>query len=266
MKNHEIKIGPAMALEMLKQNKINRAIKDNVIFEYARQMKAGLWKEGTGETIKISVNNNILDGQHRLLALVKANMTLLFLVVYGLEEDVFSVLDTGVKRSPGDVLHIAGVKMSVITAAGIRKYYALTTGTHLSVSRGLSNAEMLTMYESRSKFWDAASTMAYEWYGKSQRLFPTSEWSGFFAYFHDYSNADAFNFMDALASGLKLDSKDPIGLLRQKLYFVAINKKFTMTPTHRSALIIKTWNYYRRRKLISHLKFNPETEEFPRPI
>jgi hypothetical protein len=266
MKTHEMLISPAIASEMLKQNKTNRVLREVLVMEYARQMKAGLWKEGTGETITISENKNILNGQHRLHALVKANVSLRFLVVYGLAEDVFSVLDTGLKRTPGDTLFIAGVTQYNVTAAGVRKYFSLKAGVQLNKTRAISNTEMLALYTSRSKFWDGVALMAIDWYKKSQRMMTTSDWAGFYAFFHDLDENDCFNFLDALANGLNLEAADPVNLLRQKLYFSAINKKFTLTTNHKTALIIKAWNYYRKRKKISMLRFNPETDAFPKPI
>jgi hypothetical protein len=57
----------------------------------------------------------------------------------------------------------------------------------------------------------------------------------------------------------------PIGLLRKKLLEDKIsNKKFSIAL--KNAFIIKTWNYYRKNEMVKILKFDFETEKFPKAI
>ena len=60
-----------LALELLKANSTNRELRNHVVEGYVDQMKKGQWREDTGETIKISKTGRLLDGQHRLNAIVK---------------------------------------------------------------------------------------------------------------------------------------------------------------------------------------------------
>ena len=66
-------ITPSIAKGLLESNTKNRGINELVVSRYANDILKGNWKEDTGEAIKISKMNIILDGQHRLCAIVKAN-------------------------------------------------------------------------------------------------------------------------------------------------------------------------------------------------
>ncbi|NCC66460.1 MAG: hypothetical protein EOM15_17640 [Spirochaetia bacterium] len=74
------RITPEMATRMLSGNKDNRAINKSRVTLYAKAMKEGRWVEN-GQTIIISTDGFLIDGQHRLTALVAAGVTLEMLVV-----------------------------------------------------------------------------------------------------------------------------------------------------------------------------------------
>jgi hypothetical protein len=76
MKFNVEKINPQGAEFLLIKNTINRKLRPSIVRDFARQMRLNLWRENTGEAIKITSNGHLLDGQHRLTALVKAGVTL----------------------------------------------------------------------------------------------------------------------------------------------------------------------------------------------
>lgn len=260
-------ITPVKAAELLKKNNMNRLLRKNDLNEYARQMVAGLWKEETGEAIKIADDNTILDGQHRLQALILANISLRFMVITGLDKSVFTVLDSGIKRSSGDILHIAGIHDSNNVAAGIRKYVILKSGRVLgrttNASTKYSSSEILSAYLSRIKFWDAATLMSNQWYDKSKRILPKSEFMGLYAFLFDIHPDDAFVFMSSLADGLNLESNNPIYLLREKLLMAKLNTRFNLLNTIKTALIIKAWNAFRNKQTFKILKYDIERDNYP---
>jgi len=111
-------INPAKAEELLKQNTSNRRLNDAVVAHYANQMSNGTWPF-TGHPIVIGISGRLLDGQHRLKAIIKANVSMPMLVVRGIENeaDAFDAIDTGKLRSSGDVLSAKGYKQSHALAA-----------------------------------------------------------------------------------------------------------------------------------------------------
>lgn len=261
METKTIKITPAIARTMLSKNSINRPLKQMTVDIYTREMMAGLWREETGESIKFATDGSLLDGQHRLHSVINSNATLNFLVVENLDKEIFKFIDTGTKRTPGDVFYTAGYSNGVRLASGLRKYYLLKIEqTHHS--KAPSNGELIDLYLAREKFWNAAATMSNDWYRK-ERLLTTSDFMGFYAYFYDIDQGMAFEFMEKLGLGDNLNSDSPIKLLRNKLILGKSSHKFKLSLNERSALIIKTWNYFRKNVVIKNLVFSPKREEFP---
>ena len=103
-----VKIGPEDAMAMLEMNGANRPLNDQHVKRIARQIADGKWKFN-GDTIKIAVSNDILDGQHRLWAIIEAKAAVETIVVRGIEPDAFATIDTLRKpRSGSDVLALLG--------------------------------------------------------------------------------------------------------------------------------------------------------------
>jgi hypothetical protein len=272
-------ITPEIARQLLVNNKMNRAINTTRVNEYARLMSAGLWKEETGESIKIDEDNNVLDGQHRLLAIIKSGIQLNFLIVSGLETNVFNVIDTGTSRTAADIFHIAGVMQPNNYASIITRYIGLSTG-HMAVLRQdtktggglalktmkISKAELLSIYNHKIKFWKAVVSMTQHWNALFQRTLSISELGALYAYFYDIDTDDAFKFMESLCTGVSLESDDPIRLLREKLIFSKMNSKLKIPSVQKLGLIYKTWNLFRKNQKVKILRYNRETEDFPVPV
>lgn len=113
------KITPTMAREMLKANTANRAIRRGHVEGLARDIEQGNYKLNA-ESIKFDKDGVLLDGQHRLSAIVKANKAVDSVVVRGLDPDVKVTIDTGKKRNFGDVLRLEGAKEAAKLAAATR--------------------------------------------------------------------------------------------------------------------------------------------------
>ena len=101
-----VDLTPAEAEAMLSHNTRNRNVRVNDVAGYARDMLAGDW-QFTAEPIKFDTDGVLIDGQHRLLALVAAgkespDIAVKVIVVRNLEPEAQEALDTGISRCPGD--------------------------------------------------------------------------------------------------------------------------------------------------------------------
>ena len=112
-------IDPETATRWLAANEANRHLRVAQVNKYASDMAAGRWHL-TGSPIQFAVDGRLLDGQHRLAAIVKSGVTLPMFVVRGLASTAQSYMDTGAKRTVADQLSIAGYKNSSVLAAGAR--------------------------------------------------------------------------------------------------------------------------------------------------
>lgn len=91
----------------------------DTVTAYAEDMAAGRWKEN-GETIKFDSEGRLIDGQHRLAAVVRANTPIQFFVVRGLDNSVMDTIDYGVKRSIENALQFQCKSYESGAAAAVR--------------------------------------------------------------------------------------------------------------------------------------------------
>lgn len=115
MRSEIMNITPNVAREMLEHNmKNNRRQNHDTVNRYARIMKAGGWNL-THQGIAFDCNGELIDGQHRLSAIVAANVPVQMMVTYGVErhEGEAFTIDAGRKRTVLNIMQISGITDSV---------------------------------------------------------------------------------------------------------------------------------------------------------
>ena len=117
MESKVITITPDMARDMLEKNMANnRKLNHNTIKRYARIMKAGGWNL-THQGIAFDDKGELIDGQHRLQAIVMANVPITMMVTYNVEHtdgEAFTI-DMGQKRTTQNIIQISGIDDEVYT-------------------------------------------------------------------------------------------------------------------------------------------------------
>ncbi len=105
-------ITPAMAKEWLKRNVRNRTVSKDVVTAYARDMVNGEWAE-THQGIAFNDLDELIDGQHRLNAVILSGVTVKMRVTWGLKSQMggklmttMDAVDRGRTRSVADQLRI----------------------------------------------------------------------------------------------------------------------------------------------------------------
>lgn len=125
-------IDPAYAKQALEQNAGNRRITQARVEQYARDMKAGKWNENNGETLKFTSDGKLLDGQHRLLAVILSQCTVAMAVARNVPIDAFVTIDSGKTRNLSDVLSIEGHKNVNTIASMAKSVYCYIAGVSYS--------------------------------------------------------------------------------------------------------------------------------------
>jgi hypothetical protein len=107
---HEI-VSPAMALAMLAGNVGNRQIRRAVVAQMAQDMRNGAWVL-THQGVAFAPDGRLLDGQHRLHAVVAAGVSVPMTVARNVPPDTFALMDGGGvsagKRALRDILAVDG--------------------------------------------------------------------------------------------------------------------------------------------------------------
>jgi hypothetical protein len=119
-----VEITPDVASEMLDLNtKGQRTISRDAVERYATDMVTMDWLFN-GAAILISNTNELLDGQHRLSAIIESGESQVVLIVRGIDPKAMTTIDAGRKRSYADSLKIRGfANHTAVAAINARVWY-----------------------------------------------------------------------------------------------------------------------------------------------
>lgn len=117
-------ITPRIAAAYLSRPASNRPIKSYVVASYAADMREGLWRL-THQGIALTTDGLLCDGQHRLRALIEADVTLPFAVTRDVPPEAVEGLDCGATRTLRDAEAVMGLQRSCQFAPALRGIYTL---------------------------------------------------------------------------------------------------------------------------------------------
>lgn len=113
--NSEIRIvSPSFAKVILGNNFGNRFIRKTHVKTLAQAIKKGAWKLSPQGIVIHKSSGRLLDGQHRLHAVIESGMDVPMFFIYTEDEEIFKVLDQGVKRSMADIFSVDGRVMDTV--------------------------------------------------------------------------------------------------------------------------------------------------------
>lgn len=133
-----------------------------MVKQIAADIKGGRWQL-THQAICIAVDGTLLDGQHRLLAIVESDCTVPVHLATNCPPECFTAIDTGHSRTAGDILKMEGVQNYVNIAAIIRIVHCYRTIPELVwVGEGarLSKQHILDYYRGDAATWDEVAYLA----------------------------------------------------------------------------------------------------------
>ena len=248
-------IDPNKARVYLEGNDNNRPLSAKHVEYLAGEIRNDRWQMN-GETIKFN-GSRLLDGQHRLHAIIKAGRPITTVVARGLDSETFHTIDSGKKRSAADTLSVAGERSSTRIAAALSLIDAMTQGQSRT-SAAVSGSKALELLKKHPDVRD--SVPAYQ--GPRTLLKPSIAIAlHYFFAKHDRALADQF-FRD-LRSGSGLSVGDPVFTLREKLITNSVGSS-RLRDDAILACTIKAWNALRQGSTVKRLHFRPGSEPFPK--
>jgi len=264
-------ITPDSARIMLESNKKNRSVNRANLNYIISEINRGNFHL-TGESIKIAQNGMLLDGQHRLHAVIESKKPTMMLVVRGLSNDAFKYIDTGRKRQASDILAIEGVANSAAISAMAKFIINFKRGNYASVSNSkvdissnrtpITNADVSNFVSTNKESIEDSYLYGHNKYNK---LIKKVTLSGFHFIIKQSNEELADDFCHKVSTGEGIEHSSPIYLLRQKmLQDIRANKK--MRSLEKLAILCKAWNLYKTNKTVSILKWDSVKEPFPKPL
>ena len=241
-------VTPDIAKRYLRINGHNRPISKGVVEKYAYAMIAEQW-ELNGEPIILDENNVLMDGQHRLQAVVMADIPVDMLIVTGVNKKCFDTINTGKNRSASDVLSIEGFAPNTARIAAStarlninfnRKTGRINTG--VLASARASNHHVSEHVRGNVELVDAVEHIL---------SYPTRNspiqggWAAFLLLLMREQEPDlADEYMQQIMTGKLLDDADPAYHVRLRLERNERAKTRKMSQFLKACVVSKGWYYF----------------------
>lgn len=248
-------ITPAEATRLLdNQYHKQRKLRDSWVNRLVGEIKRGKFKLSSDAVV--IVDGKLLNGQHRLQAVVAADTACQFLVLTTDDPDIYKILDSGAKRSVADVIDVEH-RLEISGAASWILQYDRKALTQDSRQGGKKANQVILRSETiefvdrnRKELQRLANDVAL--LHKESKLIVES-YGIAMAYLANRTAGDdsGSRFVEALYKGTH---NSVIGALRNMLTNERLSKK-KWKASFRFGLIIKAYNYWRDGKLTDELRF-----------
>jgi hypothetical protein len=236
-------ITPQRARELLAHNADNnRNPKKGKIAMYARDMAAGSWNSNTGETIKVDVKGDLIDGQNRMFAVIESGKDIFFDVAYDVPTDAMQVIDTGATRGAADTLKILGAHDRTSSSAIVR--WSIMWDVQLYTGHGGSFAptvsEVVARFLAEPEAYTAAAKRGKDCQNRGLGAGAAAGTAHYL--FSRIDGEQAHQFFDHYVSGANLPDRHPCLTLRAKMARRRVDR---VTRPEELALFVRAWNAFR---------------------
>jgi hypothetical protein len=266
-------VSPQLADKWLGTQERNRDIVNTRVRWLVSILEAGEW-ELTNDAISFDTEGRLLNGQHRLTAIVVAEQSAPVVVLRGLQPQVQDIMDTGLVRRTADALKMRGEVQVFAVAAALRWEHRLvhleedptdqmSFGTH--GENRPTTPHLLSIFDEDAERWREMVRVATAM-SKHVRVRPGVT-AAVFRRFFALDEDDAAAFHEALVTGANLEPNHPVLQLRNLLQ--PTRARGGRMPDFREAgLMCKAWNLWRdgdrKGSLVWHYG-GTQREPFPIP-
>ena len=241
-------ITPQRAQEYLDTQSRNRKVRASHVATLAKAMQDGTFLF-SGDPIRFSRNGALIDGQHRLLACIESGIPLVALVITGLTEDTQSVIDTGIKRTPGDIFGLLGYANANTLSATLRWLWRFDHGFYTSYPRRPQVSELEDTFR-RHPGVEASLTPGQN----CARLLLKSLGAALYTLCAEQHPRETTQFFKKLQHGDGLFRGEPLYLLRTRLVRNSASKA-KLLDYEMAALTIKAFNAYITGRRLNSLRW-----------
>lgn len=243
-------ITPTMSKEYLKKNTNNRTVSKGRVTYYAGEMKKGNWNILSPEGISFDEYGRLLDGQHRLMAIIESGVSVQMVVTEGYDKEVFSKINRGKTRNTTDDFGILGIPNANIVSPGISAYLKLSKSNSDIASMNTrydkaqySSDDKCTEYFEDSDFYDEMAIISQKMYNKNGlKLFKIGEYFSIMCYLikdKKHSQETVVRFFTELNTNSEFSN---VNTLKFKIMQMKQNKSSRMDNTYKMKMLIKVWN------------------------
>lgn len=270
VKTGKVRFTPQDAERALLRNAGNRKPRLGHVQEIAAQMQKGHWR--LAQPIIFNEDEDLLDGQHRLLAIYFSGQTVeVMAMIVPNQNDLFAVIDAGRGRSPTDTLQTAGMNGVSAAAAGAAKLLYRYENNQLGVFKQpkllkMSNIEVLNYVRVHQEIIEAARQVSDDFPGAVTAIGDKGV-AAAFAYLvnQHYEESALQDFFTALGNGEQGEADHPITALYKRLVDANASVKDKLSNPRKLALLIKAFQMdVAEEKVGKKGVFIRDNETFPR--
>lgn len=246
-----VEVTPKLAEEWLAGNTVNRNVRIDAVNQYASDMLAGRWTVSES-AICFSPDGKLLNGQHRLNAVIAADVAVPMLVLRNVPTDAMTNMDSGRKRTVSDALGFDG-EVNTAALAAAAKLALLYSDGRLYKDRkvqAVSTGEIREFIADNPDLRESTSFM-YS-IGRSIDLSPSVKIVAHWLFTRAAEPTSADLFFDALASRIGLSAGSPILALDSRIREMRRNGT-RAGQRDQLRLLIKAWNYWRAGRTVRTL-------------
>lgn len=255
-------VTPELAEEILAiRNPYNRPIRDGAAEKISREMLSGEYRSDNGEALIFDQNGDLLDGQHRLWAVILSKMTFKFWATFNVKTEVLPTIGGHVTRSAADVMAMMGKDYAKDTALVLKLIHKHKSGL-IYTSGGRAEASNSQVAALDAEHPGVSNSIKYIRGLKPPRFIPAV-----FLMFLHYIAPESLkertrDFINRLCTGENLAQGSSILKLRNMLVanHGSVRK---LTKIHVTAVTIKTWNAYKNGHAVGNVRFSAKQESYP---
>jgi len=240
-----VMVTPEMAHDILARSRYNRAISPSTVNRYVRDMRSMDWVFNGQAIIFNGLPEDqeeeleLLNGGHRLTAVVQGNVTVPLLFVTGIVPAAIRTMDTGRARSFAQMLEIDGETSPDVLAAQIAilhnyREHGDWKGRKYSTS---------VLYKALAREGQRARDVAKERNHKNQGKLTKGLLAALDYLFGELNPIQSKEFCDAIKDGINLDKDDPRHTAREWLIRTKEDEEYNAEDV--AWVLIEAWNRFR---------------------
>jgi len=243
-----VTLSPALASILLERNENNRPLSATGVERIKRDLEQGRWVFN-GESIIVSIDGKLNDGQHRCRAVVETGISIRMVIVFGPRRDSRLTLDQGICRTVGHYLGMNGYSDANNLGSAANYYWQWKARNSLSNSGKdrPTKTQAMEVVRDNPLLADSLAFVSR----KGVRTMTTPAMLAFChrAFAENSEIEHANRFMELLLSGAYLANGDPILYCRNRL----VETRSRSNIQERAELIFKTWNHWRASERVNRI-------------
>ncbi len=260
-----VDLTPAAARDILDGNTRNRSLRRDYVRQLAGAMERGEWLVN-GEPVQVAVDGTLLNGQHRLSAIVESGVTVPMLLVRGLPVASQKTMDVGTRRTLSDVLALHKEIDTTNLAAVLGLLHRYRSGARLDYSSRTAPTitEALELLQAEPRVREALVAARRVFRATHMRV---SVAALLIYLFEEADPGEGGAFFDAVCEPDGEESGSPVLALRSLLERIRVERTYRVSTYVLSAITIKAFNAWREGRRIELLAFKPggaKPEPFPK--